>query len=142
MSVSDVLPTLLEAIGGAEAIPDGLDGASQWAALTGTGTSERPDYMIAGGDGMALYRPPWKLVVADPPLLYDVFADPLEEDDLAARHPDIVASMSETAAAWPTLDRPGQTSILGLLLDPDRFGGPEDREPWADAAKRRAEEGG
>ena len=75
-----------------------------------------------------------------PPLLFDVYADPLEEHDLANRHPDIVAELLEVAAAWPTLERPGVTTPLGFLFDPDQFGGPEDREPWVDAAKRRAAE--
>ena len=30
-----------------------------------------------------------------------------------------------------------EQSLLEILLDPDRFGGPEDREPWADVARNR-----
>ncbi len=35
--------------------------------------------------------------------------------------------------------RPGGVLVLGFLLDPDTFGGPEDRPPWADVARERAE---
>ena len=33
---------------------------------------------------------------------------------------------------------PGETSPLYFLWDPDGFGGPEDRAPWADVARDRA----
>ncbi len=138
MTISDVLPTLLDAIGAAELIPDDLNGASQWAALSGTGASRTPDYVISGYQGMALYRAPWKFVPSDPPRLYDVFADPLETRDVATTHPEIVSALSAVAEAWPKPVRAEATSLLGLLWDPDTFGGPEDRPPWADVAKERA----
>ena len=138
MTISDVLPTLLEAIGASEQIPDDLNGASQWGALSETGPSATPDYVISGYQGMAYYRAPWKLVPGDPPRLYDVFADPLEGHDLAAAHPDRVAELSEAAEAWPKTVRDEATSLLGLLWDPDTFGGAEDRAPWADVARQRA----
>ncbi|MEM9177091.1 MAG: hypothetical protein AAGC67_17875 [Myxococcota bacterium] len=137
VSASDVLPTLLEAIGAADAIPPDLDGASQWAALVGTGESARPDYLVSGADGDALYRPPWKLTLSDPPRLHDVYSDPTEERDVAARHPTLVDALRARAAGWPSRERPGATSLLGFLLDPDRFGGPEDRVPWLAAALAR-----
>ena len=71
--------------------------------------------------------------------LFDFYADPREERDLATTHLERVAEMTETARAWPRLDRPGETTILNLLFDPDGFGGPEDRDLGADVAKRRAE---
>ena len=140
MTISDLLPTLLEAIGQRARIPDDLDGASQWGVLTGTGPSRTPDYVTSERGGMALYQAPWKLVLReDAAQLFDVYADPLEERDLATTHTERVEEMTETARAWPRLDRPGETTILQLLFDPDRFGGSEDRDPWADIAKRRAE---
>lgn len=137
MSISDVLPTILEAIGEASMIPTFLDGASQWAALTGTGTSETPDYMITGFEGVALYRPPWKLIPSKEPRLFHIYSDPLETDDLAEKRPEIVRSMLERIDEWPTKEHNG-TSVFDLLLDPDSFGGAEDREPWADVARARS----
>ena len=138
MTISDVLPTLLEAVGSAELIPDDLNGASQWAALSGEGTpGPVPDYVSSGADRVALYRAPWKLYPEEPPLLYDIYADPLEEKDVAADHPEIVEAMSETLEQWPTHEI-RTISILGSLMDPDAFGGEEDREPWVDVARERA----
>ena len=141
MTISDVLPTLLEAIGARDAIPDDLDGRSQWAALRGDSSgSETPDYVISGGlKGMALYRPPWKLVDPDAPKLYHVYDDPFEERDLAAKHPDLVEELASAARAWPRGERK-QATMLDLLRDPDSFGGAEDRAPWADVAHGRAAE--
>ena len=139
MTISDVLPTLLEAIGAGDRIPGDLDGASRWATLTGRGSSRTPDYVTSVRGAMALYRSPWKLVIEGGGVrLYDVFEDPLEERDLAGAHPERVAELSAVARAWPRHDRPGETTILQLLVDPDRFGGPEDRPPWADVARSRA----
>ncbi len=141
MSISDVVPTLLEAIGAGARIPDDLDGASQWGALSGTAPSATPDYVTSERGAMALYRAPWKLVLREEAAeLYDVFADPTEQRDVAGEQPERVAEMTAAARAWPRLDREGETTILQMLFDPDRFGGVEDREPWADVAKRRAAE--
>lgn len=137
MSIADVLPTLLEAVAGPGAVPPDLDGASQWGVLDGEGVSARPDHLIAGFAGEALYRPPWKLVLGDPPALYDVYADPFERRDRAAEQASLVEELSSVAAAWPRGER-DSLSLFQILLDPDGFGGPEDREPWTDAAQRRA----
>lgn len=141
MTISDLLPTLLDAIGAADRIPADLDGASQWGVLSGTGPSRTPDYVIGDTGAMALYRAPWKLVLQNgEQRLYDVFADPTESRDVAAEHPERVASMAAAAEAWPRHVRPGETSPLSFLWDPDGFGGPEDRAPWADVARERARE--
>ncbi len=138
MSMSDVLPTLLAAVDREDAIPKDLDGANQWMALEGKSVSDTPDYLIFGYQGAALYSAPWKLHITEPPKLYDVYADPLETRDLASKHPEVVHALSEKYAAWPIGEREG-TSPLGVLLDPDTFGGPEDRPPWADVARERAQ---
>jgi arylsulfatase A-like enzyme len=96
-----------------------------------------PDYVSSGSDRAALYRAPWKLYPEEPPLLYNIYADPLEQKDVAAENPEIVKAMSETLENWPTSEIRTQ-GILWSLLDPDSFGGEEDREPWADVARDRA----
>jgi arylsulfatase A-like enzyme len=138
MSISDVLPTLLEAIGESEAIPADLDGASQLAALRGEETgAEIPDYATAGLEGMAFYRAPWKLIDPDSPRLYHIYDDPRERWDRAAEEPEIVEALVAAAAEWPA-PAPVASKIFHTLIDPDRFGGPEDRAPWADVARERS----
>jgi len=137
ITASDVLPTILDAIGAADAIPENLDGRSQWLSLLGQAKTETPDYVTSGIEGIALYRPPWKLVDPDAPQLYHIYDDPFENRDLATEHPDIVAALVAAARAWPrgpALDR----SMLEIFWDPDSFGGIEDRAPWADSARQRA----
>lgn len=142
MSISDVLPTLLEAIGQADAIPTDLDGASQLQSLLakkeGKETNAKtPDYAISGLEGVALYRAPWKLIDPDAPRLYHIYNDPKEKHDRAADEPELVKELVAAANAWPS----GESvtpNLLRVLFDPDRFGGPEDRDPWADMAKERS----
>ena len=137
MTMSDVLPTLLDAIGAEESIPADLDGASQWASLRGEAAdAATPDYVTTGYAGMALYRAPWKLVDPESPRLYHIYDDPFEEKDLAANQPAIVETLVAAANAWPRGPESGE-SMLSFLMDPDSFGGAEDREPWADIARER-----
>ena len=140
MTISDVLPTILEAVSGRDSIPAGLDGRSQWAVLSGKGASPTPDYLISGMDGVAIYRAPWKLLPGDEPVLLDVCADPLEKVNVAGAHPELVKSLFVRAESWPRGNRDG-ASALGFLWDPDGFGGPEDRAPWADVARENARAG-
>lgn len=140
MSASDLLPTLLEAVGEKQAIPSDLDGASQWGVLVGNNTSQTPDYMISGRDGEAIYRSPWKLIIDDKPRLYNIYNDPYEINDLSSLHPMLVEELLSVAEAWPRTERVS-TSILEYLLDPPFFGGKEDREPWADVANNRVTQG-
>ncbi|MCP4004713.1 MAG: arylsulfatase [bacterium] len=139
MTISDLLPTLMEAIGAADAIPGDLNGRSQWAALNGDpSNSETPDYVTTGLFGeAAFYRPPWKLHVTDPPELYDVFDDPYEERNVAGENPEVVEALLQATEAWPR-GRATSATIADSFFDPDLFGGREDREPWADVARERA----
>lgn len=139
MTISDVLPTILDAIGEEASTPDDLDGRSRWNALTGDGPpGDPPDYVTATlGSAPAIYRGRWKLVDPDAPRLYDIYADPYEERDVSTDKPEVVAALTERLNAWPRGEGPA-TSPLSLVLDIDVFGGSEDREPWADAAKRNA----
>ena len=138
MTMSDVLPTLLDAIGAAEMKPTNLDGRSHWRALFGDpANAEIPDYVTSGLDGMALYRAPWKLVSPETPRLYHIYDDPFEERDLAGEHPELVRALVTAAEAWPRGVDLGEP-MLKILLDPDSFGGPEDRDSWAEAARGHA----
>ena len=132
MTIADLLPTLLEAIEGAEAVPDGLHGASQLEALRG-GKSPRPDYATSSADGtLSFYRWPWKLSAGR---LFQVEADPFEEDDRYVAEPARASEMESALAAMPRIQDPG-IPFVDMFLDPDFFGGEEDgRPPWADQVR-------
>ena len=100
-----------------------------------------PDFRVAGPGGTALIRPPWKLVVpaggpfSDPePELYEIYADPEESRNRAAEYPGRVAELGAVLEAWPRVPEI-HAPLYRILMDPDRFGGPEDREAWAEAAR-------
>ncbi len=142
ITAQDLLPTLLEAIGELGTIPSGLDGRSRWSSLL-TGTAEQPaDYAASGFTSMAYYRWPWKLLIPGGILpfagsgleLYQVLDDPSEEHDLSQRQPEMVETLRAAAEALPRGDSI-HASLFSVLRDPDSFGGPEDREPWADVAR-------
>ena len=44
----------------------------------------------------------WKLIFTpfDPPQLYDLVVDPAERNDLAAKHPEVVARMMDSHHKW------------------------------------------
>lgn len=138
ISASDILPTLLEAVGGPHSIPEDIDGASQWRSLVNGEQTPKPDYLVTGFDNTALFQPPWKLITGDRLELYDVFADPTESRNLATLYPERVIKMQKIIEQWPAGEERG-VEIREIIFDMDTFGGPEDRIPWAEAAIKNAE---
>jgi arylsulfatase A-like enzyme len=117
----DVLPTLCE-LAGVDA-PAGVDGISMLPTLTGTGEQRQHDYLYwefhEGGGKCALRMGRWKAVRNDlkecpdaPIELYDVIADPAEQRDVAADHPEVVAEASrrlrEAHTPHPRWRMPGE----------------------------------
>jgi len=99
VSLVDVLPTLLEALG-LEPLPD-LAGRSLWGLLGG-GSDPVERALVAEGtlhgpDRKALVRWPWKLVVTagQPARLYDLAQDPGERRDLSQQAPERLAELLE-----------------------------------------------
>ena len=137
ISASDILPTLLEAVGRPKRIPPGINGVSQWRSLVKGEQTPKPDYLVTGFDNTALYQPPWKLITGDRLELYNVFTDPTESNDMAALHPERVVHMQKIIEQWPAGPERG-VEISEILFDMDTFGGPEDRIPWAEAAVENA----
>lgn len=147
VTAQDVLPTLLEAVALAGRIPPDLDGAGRWNAIREEEKSEikfdpSRSFRVQGLGDVALVRPPWKLVVPGTllpwgqpaPELFNIYDDPREEQDLAARFPNIVAELQTALDTWPS--GPSiHDSLFWTILDPDSFGGPEDRAPWAEVAR-------
>jgi arylsulfatase A-like enzyme len=140
VTVQDVLPTLLEAAG---VSATGLDGTSKLDVLvTGASPAEHGDYAVTALGDLAFYRGPWKLVLPassnpfsdPPPGLYHIYDDPTESQDRAAQFPELMIELRAAAEAWPRGSEI-HGSLFGVVWDPDRFGGPEDREPWAEHAR-------
>jgi arylsulfatase A-like enzyme len=118
----DVMPTLLELSG--LPVPERAQGKSLLslvrAAAEGkeaVGWNQRPAFTersprgehedAAVTNGLAVVKERWKLVQHDPPRpgrplfeLFDHRADPLDRNDLAAAHPEIVRALAGELARW------------------------------------------
>jgi arylsulfatase A len=95
----DVMPTLAELAGVPNEIPEDTDGISVVPTLLGKGEQERHDYLFWSG---AVRMGNWKAVGKPGKLsLYDLSQDIGETNDLAAKHPDIVAQLNDIMRkAW------------------------------------------
>ena len=94
----DVLPTLAELAGAP--VPPGLDGISFVPTLLGKGKQKSHEFLYwefhEKGFKQAGRHANWKAIRLAPDAalaLFDVVADPMEETDLAAKRPDVVAKM-------------------------------------------------
>ena len=116
----DLMPTILDAVGIDVPKSATCDGRSLFPLLTETAVSwpERNLFLQAHrgdvpvvGHNFAVVGPRWKLLrpsgfgreTLDPDQaleLYDLFADPREEHDLSAQHPQIVERLFAAHAAW------------------------------------------
>ena len=147
VSVQDVLPTLLQAAGLAARIPTDLDGVGRWQAIRADenhiAEEQGPQVLrVQGYSGVALIDPPWKLIARSSPWpwgetvfeLYHLDRDPREENDLAAVDPPRVKTLRTVLERQPQAPH-AHASLLRVALDPDAFGGREDRTPWAEAAE-------
>lgn len=137
VTAQDVLPTLLAAAGLPNDVPHPLDGRNAWPALQGVGTFEPPDFATLGINGEAYYRDNWKLVMptGGSPELYDLTQDPTETQSVASAHPERVNSLRAALEAVPRGASSLATPWWRLVWDMDRFGGEEDRPPWADKVR-------
>ena len=131
ITVQDVLPSVLTAAG--IATDASLDGKSRWPSILGQTDSPPADYVTRGQFGdQAYYQWPWKLVdLQGDRELYNLEQDPLEAMDLAVQHPQKVAALAALLADLPR-GEDLHIPTYKVVLDPDFFGGEEDRPPWAD----------
>jgi arylsulfatase A len=133
----DWLPTLLDLVGAADAIPPRIDGASFAATLQGRAQEPRaflyrefPDY----GGQQSVRVGDWKgvrqgLEKKGPPRLelYDLKGDVGETSDVAAAHPDVVAQMEavmarehQPSAAFPIRAIDGESPTPATAPDASR----------------------
>lgn len=151
--VQDWLPTLLE-VSGIDYAEDEFDGRSVWQGLTSNKSVERKTPVIIGTkNSKAVYDWPWKLVrnqaksdnsSAAPQIqneLYNIEADPLEANDLAAEQPDVFARLGAILDELPARESKGAKGPPPESLFRNASGGfdyeirkPETRKPWAESA--------
>ncbi len=135
VSQVDVLPTVLDAVGAVA--PAGVNGASMLPLFTGKAESIRTTTLVEGGvtwrgEGPprgAVIAPPWALLQQDPgcgsagprapgapgTCLFNLGEDPLQNRNVAALHPDIVADL---AARWEKFRVANGAEARTLELDP------------------------
>lgn len=109
----DIMPTLLDAVGAP--IPDGVQGRSLMPLLAGQSLPPRPVFLETSTGGFtatleqyaqrtrAVRTQRWKLVwhtPGDAVELYDLAADPGEQEEVAASHPAQVDSLRALLETW------------------------------------------
>jgi len=116
LSAMDIVPSLLAVAGVVPASETMFDGENLSAALLGKNAMSRaaplywrrpPDRKSAYGAGplpdLAVRDREWKLLCefdGTKPELYRVAADPGEKTNLAAKHPEVVARLTQAVLAW------------------------------------------
>ncbi len=99
----DMLPTLCAMAGVSTSGTQPLDGMNLTPLLTGQKTDWKNRKIFTGWrNNGAVHTERWSLVMKRdrPPRLYDNLADPGQQHDLAARHPDITAELHGAFKAW------------------------------------------
>jgi arylsulfatase A-like enzyme len=104
----DIMPTVLAAAGAGypasirnkSAIP--LEGTSLLPAFSGKSVGRKAPIFFMHEGNRAIREEKWKLVAKylGPWELYDMVADRTEQQDLSAKHPDVVKRLADAHDAW------------------------------------------
>ena len=102
VSLMDIYPTLLDAVGGRRSASHGLDGVSLLPALQGSPALPHQDLFFSTRPGQASVKSgPWKLYQFKGRYeLYDLRDDLGERRNLARVRPDVVAALAPRIRAW------------------------------------------
>ncbi|MCP5110688.1 MAG: sulfatase-like hydrolase/transferase, partial [bacterium] len=166
ITAHDWLPTLAAAAGIRVGNKKPLYGENLWPQIRDGETVARKDLLIGTRNSMALFHQEWKLIEVTlrggekRTFLFRINDDPNEQNNLAEDNQEIVRELSAKIEAFPrgrpvsgdaggrrrrpgAGQRPGrgrgtQQGPPGLSVDRggDPGGGPETREPYAEAAAR------
>ena len=154
LTVEDLLPTSLSALGVAPDWAEPLDGSDQWPVITKGKEPEDRMRLLVRHDreqySVALFHEEWKLVQmknsesGQPRIqLFRILDDPYEQVDLAAEYPGVVEELLANFHAVPRvpivgIDDPPIPTLTGLggpaSIIPDER--PTNREPYAESAVR------
>ncbi|HPB28391.1 MAG TPA: arylsulfatase [Acidobacteriota bacterium] len=136
LHVTDWYPTLARLAGASTARCKPLDGLDVWPAIAGANPSPRTEVVynvepfrcaVREGD----WKLVWKTTLPQRIELFNIAQDPSEADNLADRHPDIVARLQRranelaTQAAKPMLLEAGFQELMRLYHLPPAFPGEE-----------------
>ena len=160
ITVEDILPTVFEAAGlpvAALYTPEitrdenrKLDGISRWNVMLGDAADRRPPFVFGMPlAGAGVIDGDWKLVRLDgPPLpwvdptteLFRIVDDPLENNDLSAAYPEIVARLQPHIDAFDAAAGEGfnENPIKMLALQMARATGNIRFTPYAEALQRES----
>jgi len=100
----DMYPTLVRVAGGSTAEAKPLDGTDIWPALSQGTTTPRSEVVynlepFRAGVRQGDWKLVWRTPLPSSPELYNIAQDPYEKQNLAAQHPDIVATLQKRANA-------------------------------------------
>lgn len=128
----DIMPTLLDLAGAP--VPEGAQGRSLLPLIRSrSGWRDRPVYLETSGGGYtadeeqyarrlrAVRTERWKLLHESwedgSVILYDLAADPGEEENVADTHPQVADSLQSLLNAWVLSSHPRRSSIAGQESD-------------------------
>ena len=126
VTLVDVLPTVLEVLGLPEA--DGIDGRSLLPLVKGEVASHRDMVMLSEATWQAargVRTPEWKYIKfmqstiygRDGVELYDLAADPHEQNNVADDHPEVVATMGAQLQHWLSAQLAGRPDPMLSVID-------------------------
>jgi arylsulfatase len=126
VTLTDVLPTILEALGMPEA--EGIDGRSLFPLMRGETTTHRDAVMLSEATwqaARAVRTPEWKYIKflqtsiygRDGVELYDLTNDPHEQVNVADAHPEVVADLGSRLNHWVSAQLGGHPDPMHSVLD-------------------------